>query len=840
MVQNRKLTFLLFIFFFLSGFSALLYQIVWLKYLNLLFGSTTYATAAVLAAFFTGLFLGSRFSVRLSLLFRNPLRSYGLLEMGIGLFALSFPFLYSGFQWPFAIVFNAIGPQNLLYNIATFLLALLVLAIPTSLMGATLPLLSDYIIRDDKISQKTGLLYGLNTIGAVTGIIVGAFVLIPSLGLRGTLYVGILINLGIGLVCFLASRQSELADRPAADQPVDRPSILTYYAISGLIAIGYEVVWTRILVLHLGSSVYAYAIMLAVFLLGVSLGSLVSGKWFAPARRDLNWVFGLIQIAWAFSILVQIIQFAHLSNFLFSLISNSQQISASQQFWNLFLATLMVLFLPTFLSGALFPVVVQMLCNSGWSIKSAVAYAYSHNTAGGIVGSILTGFVFIPLFGTQKSLLLLAFVNLILGLLSTARLARATFKAALLFGLGVLFLAVSMWEQRHIKILMSAGIFQMEKNESLTHLEEDLSATISVEKRDYMGIAYDSLSINGVNVAGTSPNLVAIQKLQGHIPLILAGPDRPKKVLHIGFGSGGTAYAVSLYPRTDITVVELSRGVVRNANKYFQSVNHGIVTSGELHFIFFDGRSYLKNTREMYDVILSDSIHPRYSGNGSLYTKDYYELVYARLNPGGVHSQWIPIYSLSLKNLEEILRAFYDVFPDTYVWYVNATINPYIIVTGIKDGHGISTDHMKRALEIPAVHDDLLLIQAEREPELLDYFLCGKTRLGPLVSEVYPHSDDRLTVEYESSRVLNRSLSWRINYEALLGCREPILPYLDGTIDTNSYRNAYEATTWNLRGQDFFLLGKIPQAAQCFARAKSMNEDDPDPFEFTHLPIFTK
>src|SRR5262249_11920764 len=268
-------------------------------------------------------------------------------------------------------------------------------------------------------------------------------------------------------------------------------------------------------------------------------------------------------------------------DFLFFLTRNSQQISASQQFWNLFVATVQVLFLPTFLSGALFPVVVQILCNSGWPVKSAVAYAYSHNTAGGIAGSILTGFALIPLFGTQKSLLLLAFVNLILGLSTTSRFARAAFKGAMLFGLGVLFLAVALWEQRHIKILMSAGIFQMEKNESLTHLEEDLSATISVEKRDYMGIPYDSLSINGVNVAGTSPNLVAIQKLQGHIPLILSGPDHPKKVLHIGFGSGGTAYAVSLYPQTDITVVELSRGVVRNANKYFQSVNHGIVTSGK-------------------------------------------------------------------------------------------------------------------------------------------------------------------------------------------------------------------------------------------------------------------
>src|SRR5262249_55541567 len=316
-------------------------------------------------------------------------------------------------------------------------------------------------------------------------------------------------------------------------------------------------------------------------------------------------------------------------------------------------------------------------------------------------------------------------------------------------GLGVLFLAVALWEQRHIKILMSAGIFQMEKNESLTHLEEDLSATISVEKRDYMGIPYDSLSINGVNVAGTSPNLVAIQKLQGHIPLILSGPDHPKRVLHIGFGSGGTAYAVSLYPQTDITVVELSRGVVRNANKYFQSVNHGIVTSGKLHFIFFDGRSYLKNTSEHFDVILSDSIHPRYAGNGSLYTKDYYQLVFDHLNPGGVHSQWIPIYSLSQKNLQEILRAFIDVFPTTYVWYINSTVNPYVIVIGKKaSANSISIADFQSALEIPAVGDDLKKIAAGNVDLLLDYFLFGPKEMSEYVASVDPHTDDRMTVEY--------------------------------------------------------------------------------------------
>jgi len=191
----------------------------------------------------------------------------------------------------------------------------------------------------------------------------------------------------------------------------------------------------------------------------------------------------------------------------------------------------------------------------------------------------------------------------------------------------IAFLLAAFFLNRNISIIRSAGIFYEGRNDQLIHLEEETTATISVEKRSYMGIPYRSLSVNGVNVAGTSPNLIAIQKMQAHVPLLTFGPSRTKKVLHVGFGSGGTAYAASLYPSTQITVVEISKGIVRNADTYFRSVNHGVARAKNVRFIYFDGRSYLQNSSETYDVILSDSIHPRYSGNGSLYTKNYYQLV---------------------------------------------------------------------------------------------------------------------------------------------------------------------------------------------------------------------
>lgn len=841
MTKEKARTSFFFGFFFISGFAALLYQIVWLKYLNLIFGSTTYATAAVLSAFFFGLAVGSKFCVKFSALFVRPLRSYGIAEMGVGLFALFFPILYSGFQYPFSWIFNAVGPQTFLYNFITFCIAFLVLLIPTSLMGATLPLLSDVLIRDTGVSQKTGLLYALNTAGAVSGVLVSAFVLIPAIGLHATISVGAFLNLLIGLICFLAGKREE----PRASSPphsLGKPdSFLYLYGISGLLAIAYEVLWTRILVLHLGSSVYAYAIMLSVFLLGISLGSYACGHWIAHRESRTEFLFGWIQIAWAFAILLQIWQFSKLSAVLGWLASLTPVLTATRQFFVLFVASLQILFLPTFLSGALFPLMVKRLWSQRIPIKDATSLSYSYNTVGGIFGSLIAGFVLVPLLGTQKALMLLAFSNLMVGMIASRQFQIFNRQSIVLFCAALLYLIFATIEQKEIHILESAGIFDMGKNEKLIHLEEDVAAAISVEQRDYMGEAFASLSVNGINVAGTSPNLVRIQKMQGHIPLILAGPTRPKSVLHIGFGSGGTAYAVSLYPNTNITVVELSHGIVRNADAYFRSVNHGIVQSGKLKFIYFDGRSFLQNTSSNYDVILSDSIHPRYSGNGSLYTKDYYQLVYARLNPGGVHSQWIPFYSLTLKNLKEILKAFLDVFPNTYVWYINSTINPYIIVTGIKspgDTGGISCKAIQSVYGIPDVAADLKQIGAGEEYSLLDHFLFGPKQLASFVADVGPHLDDLLSVEYESSRVLNRDASWKNNYIALASHREGIQAYLkdcSGSFDPAIYSRFYNATAFNLRGQAYFLARQNTQANQLFDQARRMNPEDRDPFEYYHF-----
>jgi spermidine synthase len=838
---------LIYSFFFASGFAALLYQIVWLKYLNLLFGSTTYATAAVLAAFMCGLSIGSRIPSKFPRLFQTSLKTYGLVEIGIGVFAVTFPYLYTGFRIPFAWIFNLVGPQSSVYNILTFVIAFFVLLIPTAFMGATLPLLSHYLIPDSARLNRSGILYAINTAGAVCGILCSAFLFIPNLGLSATVHAGVLLNLLIGLICYFAGQQdASTVLVEIRHTETKREPLLYLYALSGLAAIGYEVLWTRLLVLHLGSSVYAYAIMLAVFLIGISMGSYISAKWTPATQNEALSRFSWIQIGLAFSILLQIVQFAFFRNTLISLGMLFGKITITIQFLILFLASVQLLILPTALSGALFPLVVTFLHRGGKSVENAIALSYSYNTLGGILGSIIVGFLLLPLFGTQVGLLILGGLGLSLGIM--AWFLKTGFVGYRLRGIlgfaGILsaFLLTAILLNKNISIIRSAGIFYDDGNTQLVHLEEETTATISVENRSYMGIPYRSLSVNGVNVAGTSPNLIAIQKMQAHIPLLTFGPSKNKRVLHVGFGSGGTAYAASLYPNTQITVVEISRGIVRNADAYFRSVNHGVAGAGNVRFIYFDGRSYLQNTSESYDVILSDSIHPRYSGNGSLYTKDYYQLVYQHLNPQGVHSQWIPIYSVASNNLQEILKAFSDVFDDCNVWYINSTVNPFIIVTGRKQGSGVSLKNLQEAFEIAPVSRDLKSIGMYDEYFLLDHFLFGNNGFKKYVGDAEPHIDDLVSVEYESSRIVNRDLSWWINFHNLLEFREPVFAYLSiapgrtgrPRYDAETYEHFYDATSENLKGHLLMIERKIPEAKKAFAEAQSKNPSDREPFEYYH------
>jgi len=853
------------VLFVLSGFCGLVYQVVWLRMLTLTFGSTVYAVSTLLTAFMGGLALGSTGFGRLTPRIRRPLLTYGLLELAIGLYGLSTPWLFGRLDDFYIIIYQHFTPGATTFAVLRFVMAMAILIVPTFLMGGTLPVLARFVIRKkEQAGAGAGVLYFANTAGAVLGCFAAGFILIPGLGLRMAILVAAVLNALVFVFAAMLSHRfgeplepekplAQPVGSPAAGLPGDntlRRLFFVFFFLTGMASLAYEVYWTRILVLYLGSSVYAFSVMLVVLLLGLALGSLIC----APLSDRLSpaglagW-FGAVELGIGAAILIQVQQFKTLSETMGNMGMALGSPSYVKMIIVFFFATANVMLVPTVLMGASFPLAAKAVSGSLRRVGRDLGDLYGINTRGAIVGSVAGGFILIPLLGVQWSMGVTAALNVAVGgvaLVTTRRGRRwggrwllAPLPLVLVLAYVLLFNGLYPQDQ----VLTSAGVFNHRGVSRVIHFEEDAQATITVEEvRDTRG-DWRSISLNGVNVAGTAIDLLAVQKMQGHLPLLVHGDAR--SVLHIGFGSGGTAHAVSKYPGVEhIRVAEISPGVIRTSARYFEEINHTFWETDErVKITYCDGRNFILAAPLTFDVILSDSIHPRYAGNGSLYTKEYYELCRNKLNPGGIVSQWLPFYSLTDENLRMIFKSFQAVFPETYVFYVNSTINPFTVVLGRVEGEKIDVERMAELLAIPSVNADLQDIGQTDPVRILDNFLFGREALERYVQGVPFHTDDWPAVEYFSSKLLSRTWSWRDNFDVLLSYRHPVMPLLEwggmaaeerqrisGELDLS-----YRASSHNLAGHALFLHGEEEAALEAFAAALELNPEDREPWEFTRF-----
>jgi spermidine synthase len=316
-----------------------------------------------------------------------------------------------------------------------------------------------------------------------------------------------------------------------------------------------------------------------------------------------------------------------------------------------------------------------------------------------------------------------------------------------------------------------------------------------------------SLELNGVNVAGTSHELWAIQRLQGHLPLLLH-PD-PKKVLHIGFGSGGTAAAVAQHPVQRITIAEISPEVLQVSDSVFRDINHGVLHDPRVRVLLNDGRNVLLATRERFDVILSDSIHPVYAGNSTLYTREYFQLCRDHLAPHGVISMWLPMYSLTESSFLGILRAFDEVFPGAAVWYDPVVLNEFTVVTGTIDPQPLKVRW--QALGSPHLAATLAEAGVVDPSSLARMLLLGPQEVSELVADTLPHVDDFPEVEYGSGRLLDRDGAWLRNFRVLYAARARRNPFADLPV---SWPEVQEARDRELRTQLRGLRSRIEHTSR--------------------------
>lgn len=728
--------------FLFSGVSGLVYEIVWLRILVRALGCTVTATSTVLSAFMAGLALGSYFLGRTAQRLKRPLRFYALLELGVGLTALIVPWLIHRlipfFQWSFAQ-----DPSS--FHLIRFCSVFFVLLLPTSLMGGTLPVLSR--IAESQGNRETGswlgLLYGVNTLGAVIGTAACGFVLIGSIGEQATVILGVLINLLVAAVAYAMDR----GEKPLPITPPDSPQkalggwdrfkklLLIAFAFSGFTALGYEVIWTRILQFFLGTTVYAFSAMLSLYLLGIAAGSFIGKKILGRASAH--------PVALAAAAQLGICFFALAGAHLLPLCASEAFVRITGRTQNLLTAALLILPV-TLCFGASFPLISQAFLNDLPETSRAAGVLYAGNTLGAIFGSLGAGFLLLPALGSAGSICALANVNLILAvvlmLMSVGPKPVLSWKAAFpMAGLLTCLILVKSLGDPFFEITQARMAKKVHGGAVVALHAESASGTTTA-----FGCLIHPHSkhlwINGVGVTG----LVSETKLMAHLPLLLC--ENPKKMLVICFGMGTTTRSAFTYPGLEIDTVELIPEVYR-CFPFYHADAEKIVQDPRVHTHVDDGRNFLLMHPTRYDVITIDPAPPLESaGSVNLYTAEFFSLCRSRLNPGGAVCVWIPLSGAAETRM--IMRAFQSAFPEATVWKSPHNAGYYLI--GMEKALEINRERFAKAFRDKVFVADLTEWERVRlAPETLTSLkLLDAQELKAYVQDSPVNTDDRPYTEF--------------------------------------------------------------------------------------------
>lgn len=881
---------------FLSGMSALIYQVVWTRMLVATFGATVYAMGAVVTAFMAGLALGSFLFGRYVDRGRvSPLLLYGVLQVGIGAFALVFPLVLDGITAAHTAAFRELQASFTALTLLRFALCFVAIAVPTTLMGATLPVaVKAAVRRSPELGSTTGSLYSVNTFGATLGAFLAGFFMIEFLGIRATSLTAASVNVAVGLVAVAAAfrwrrsrapgredshesspkqsrhegkrtRRLEEGDRSRPTGSLTEPRLILVGAcIAGLAALSNEVLWTRIMVYVLGNFVHSFTLVLMSFLLGIALGSAIVSRIIDRPSTGIR-TFAYLQLGIGLAALAVIPLFAPLiglrESFLGGLTGAGVALDAPDPWWPFTMWKMGIAFAmlltPTLFMGASFPIAIKVYARARGGVGRGVGNVYAVNTAGAIIGSFLASFVLIGALGVRVSAVATASLSVLLGLailwlLPTKQIAaqrRGSSKRrrgkqptrapagdpargvrVLVTCLGVAaVLAGIMLVPDDVFVRMYATA---EKNMRLVYFDESTSGTVTVHRAPSGNRVID---INGLNVAGTKFGFLATQKLQAHFPL-LSHPD-PKSVMQIGFGSGGTCWSISRHPGIErIDCVEISPAVIEASEEYFPDMNRGVLSDPRVSLVIEDARNFVLATDNRYDLILSDSIHPRYVGNGNLYTLEYFELCASRLNEGGMLSFWMPTYLLSVDDYKMIIRTLHEVFPHVIIWYLNNTVEAYSVAVGSRSPMVLDLERVRRALEVEEIRSDLAVVRMDDPIAIADCIAVHGDAVEAFVGDGPLNTEDRPLIEFRAPRNMIRERGEWTNLLELARYRRPPQGVVvnwgatdeEAVAELARMRRFFEATSHVIGGHLHHIV-QNPQAELAeYEQAVAINPEDTD------------
>ena len=733
-----------------TGAAGLIYEVVWFKFLGTIFGVTTLATSTVLAVFMGGLAIGAAIAARVGDRWERPLFAYGVLETVLGVLAALVPVLLPPANRVFVFFYDALDPSLLVLSILRAVMSALVLLPPATLMGMTLPVLSRAFSRDTAAGRDVGFLYTINTLGAVAGAALAGFWLLPSLGLTTSSFVGVALNLVVGIVALALGRglripvRTEEAPEPSgAKDGWARPELVAIAAISGFASLGLQVYWTRALLLSLGNTVYAFTVILVTVLVGITAGSGVATALLSRIRRPAI-ALALSQVLGALAIIALTPLFDDLpARFL----AFSERWGGS---WTGFLTVVFAVaalaMLPaTLLLGMGLPLVIGTAVRGGRDLARGVGTLYSVNTWGGIAGAILAGFVLLPALGIRQGILVSAGLGgvsavLALGLVRMPGLARTVTAIGFLGVVGGSALSVPEWsEQALTRGVYTASRDGEEGNESerLVFYEEGIAATVSVKRRG----SDLKLQLNGRTEA-TSRGDLKTNMMIGSLPMVLH-PD-PRDVLVIGLASGVTLAATAWHPAESLECVELSRGIVEAA-RLFSAFNDSVLDDPRVKILEADGRNHLLLTRKSYDVIVSQPSNLWAAGVGNLFTREFFELCSDHLTDDGILCQWIQGYSVSSEAFRSLLHTVSESFPSVDVWVAEWSD---VIVIARKEPVPMDLERIRDCFADARIGAGLRRGRVHDEWILLSHHMLDSEAVRLFSEGARLHTDDNRLVEF--------------------------------------------------------------------------------------------
>jgi predicted membrane-bound spermidine synthase len=745
---------------FVSGAAALVYQVLWIKQLSLVVGVEVYAITTGISAFFAGLALGGLLFGRWADRLQRPILLYAGLEVLVAVLGVGATFAMSLAASPFAWLEQQIGPL-------AWVLPFALVGIPALLMGGTLPVLVRSLAADPQhLGKAGGQLYAANTAGAIAGTLLAAFVLIATLGVRGSALAAAMLNLlaAAGAVWF-QRHHSMPANAPVKHPASKTPDRLALwlYSIAGGVALGYEVVWSQSIVQFMSTRTYAFAVVLATYLTGLFLGSALLARR-VDRLRDPWGVFGLL-IAGAG--LIALLEIALLGRWLIVAqsiaeawvlsLGASELLGMSARFA---IAALSIVFVPTLLLGAAFPLALRLSVGRdhvGRHVGEVVAF----NTLGGILGVMLCGFVLIPMLGLVRTLGLLAIIAAGIGYFAVRKghgVKKGRRQGVVAVGLLSLALALLTPVDKLASLLPGA------RNATLAFYEEGRGGTVAVVTQGKGQKAFQRLYIQGVSNTGDAMPSLRYMRIQALLPLLIHNGE-PRSALVIGFGTGITAGALTRYPGLEHRVVaELLPSVVKAAPLF--KGNFNAATDPSVDVRLRDGRQELLRNPQRYDLITLEPPPPSAAGVVNLYSRDFYQLAASRLENKGLVAQWLPLPTQNIDDSRSLVRSFLDVFPYATLW--TSEFHEMLLV-GSLEPIELDATKISQRFQQDSVRSTLQDVGIGSAAALLATWVTDRAGLERFAADAQPVTDDQPRIEYapwvrakEISRVLPALLDLHI------------------------------------------------------------------------------